>query len=125
MAAGHGVVTRREPIAPVRAGGSAQLPFVAVGSARLPRSFAGNQASPLMVELVFDPAGSILDVATSIPLPGYTALLKRLLIGHGLAEIERLVQDLCLRYRGPLLRPTIAALANAVANSRDRRQLEG
>ena len=98
----------------------AQPPFIVVGTARLPQSMGGEHTSPLMVELVLDPRdGCILDVATTIALPGYTALLRRLLIGRRLDDVESLGQDLCARYRGPLLRPTIAALANAVANSKN------
>lgn len=97
-----------------------QLPFIVAGSARLPRSIAGEQASPLMVELVLDPRDRcILDVATTISLPGYAALLQRLLIGRRVDEAEAVARNLCTRYRGPLLRPTIAALANAVSNSKN------
>lgn len=95
-------------------------PFVAVGAARLPRSLAGEQPGCLMLELVLNSAdGSITDVATSVALPGHTALLKRLLLGRPLDEVEAIARDLCAYYRGPLLRPTIAALVNAVANTRN------
>lgn len=96
------------------------LPFVAVGAARLPRSISGEQPSYLMLELVLNSAdGSITDVATSVALPGHTALLKRLLLGRALDDVEAIARNLCAYYRGPLLRPTVAALANAVANTRN------
>ncbi len=98
--------------------------LIAVGAARLPRAVGGACGS-LMVELVLDPAdSSILDVATTISLPGYTALLKRLLIGRRLDDVGAVARDLCARCRGPLLRPTIAALANAAANSNSGAYLE-
>lgn len=97
-----------------------ELPLIVLGTARLPRAVVGEHAEPLLVELVLDRRQRcIRDVATNVSLPGYTDLLRRLLIGHRVDEVERLSYSLCERYRGPLLRPTVAALANAVANSKD------
>lgn len=94
------------------------LAFVTVGFARLPKSIAGEQSGPLIVELTLGPDGKrVVDVATSISLPGYIALLRDLLIGSQVDDLESVVQRVCERYRGPLLRPTVAALRNAVANN--------
>lgn len=69
-----------------------------------------------MVELtVARSDGRIIDVATTIPLPGYGELLRRLLTGHKLSQFNEAGQRLCEYLRGPLLRPTIAALRNAGA----------
>ena len=90
-------------------------PFVAVGSARLPKTVSGDGSRVLMIELTLDAkTGRIVDVATTIPLPGYTACLHSLLIGRRLDEVDGLAWQLCEHVRGPLLKPTIAALANAV-----------
>ena len=95
-----------------------RLAFVTVGIARLPKSIAGEQSGPLIVELTLDPEGNrIVDVATSFSLPGYIALLQHLLIGSRVDELDATVQRVCDHYRGPLLRPTVAALRNAVANN--------
>jgi hypothetical protein len=67
-----------------------------------------------MLELTLDrPDGCITEVATSSSLPGYTRLLRRLLIGQQLDAVEGIAQGLCAHYRGPLLKPTIAALRSA------------
>ena len=90
-----------------------------VGTARLPRTVAGEQAAPLMIELLIDSrSGAIIDVAVTIQLPGYQALLQRL-VGSRLADVEAAGRALFASYRGPLVRPTLAALANAVANAQD------
>ncbi len=90
-----------------------------VGTARLPRAVAGEQAAPLMIELLIDShSGTIIDVAVTIQLPGYQALLQRL-VGSKLVDVEAAGRALFARYRGPLVRPTLAALANAVANAQD------
>lgn len=95
-----------------------RLALVTVGIARLPKSITGEQSGPLIVELTLDPEGRrIVDVATSISMPGYIALLRNVLIGCYLDDLESVVQRVCERYRGPLLRPTVAALRNAVANN--------
>jgi hypothetical protein len=94
------------------------LAFVTVGTARLPKSIAGEQSGPLIVELALDSEGKrIVDVATSISLPGYIALLRNLLIGSDANELGPVLERVSEHFRGPLLRPTIAALRNAVANS--------
>jgi len=94
------------------------LAFVTIGIARLPKSIAGEQSGPLIVELTLDPEGKrVVDVATSISLPGYIALLRNLLIGSQVDDLDSVVQRVCDHYRGPLLRPTVAALRNAVANN--------
>ena len=90
-----------------------------VGTARLPRTVAGEQAAPLMIELLIDSrSGAIIDVAVTIQLPGYQALLQRL-VGSRLDDVEAAGRALFASYRGPLARPTLAALANAVANAHD------
>ena len=96
--------------------GSADLPFIAIGTARLPKSVGGDQGS-LLLELVLDSnAGCVIDVASTVLLPGYTGLLRRLLIGCRLDQVEEVARDLAAHFQGPLLRPTIAALTNAAAN---------
>ncbi len=93
-------------------------PFIVLGTARLPKVVVGDLSSALMIELALDSQdGCIVDVATTVPLPGYTAVLRSLLIGRRLDEVEGAVQKLAAHVRGPLLRPTIAALANAVSNT--------
>lgn len=95
--------------------------FVVVGIARLPRALAGEQAGPLLIELVVNPKDGIVSaVASSIVLPGYRTLLQRLLIGRRLEEAGSIAAELCACCRGPLLKPTIAALANAVSNARSK-----
>lgn len=97
------------------------LPFIVLGAARLPRSIAGEHSSVLMVEFVLDARdGRIVDVATTMALSGHAALLRRLLIGRSLDDVEEIARSLCTRLRGPLLRPTVAALVNAVANGKNR-----
>jgi hypothetical protein len=99
------------------------LAFVTVGTARLPKSIAGEQSGPLIVELALDSEGKrIVDVATSISLPAYIALLRDLLIGSEVDDLGAVVQRVSEHFRGPLLRPTIAALRNAVANNRNDTQ---
>ena len=93
---------------------SAELSYVVIGAARLPASIAGEYSQALMVELTLDgPRGCISEVATSISLPGYTELLRGLLIGQRLEAVEGLTWRLCRHLHSPLLRPTVAALMNA------------
>ncbi|OGO49394.1 MAG: hypothetical protein A2148_06825 [Chloroflexi bacterium RBG_16_68_14] len=95
--------------------------MVVLGSARLPKGIGGNEASALMIELSIDSEdGRIEEVATTLLLPGYTALLRSLLIGRRLDEVEGAAQQLGARLRGALLRPTVAALANAVSHGTHR-----
>ena len=96
------------------------LRFITLGTARLPKSIAGDHSGSLLLELVLDSSdGRIVDVATTIALPGYTALLRRLLIGRRLDETEEISRRLFSHCRGPLLKPTIAALTNAASNSKN------
>jgi hypothetical protein len=89
--------------------------IIAHGAARLPKTLAGEATGSLILELLLDSAGArVLDVATTIALPGYTALLRAVLVGRSLDEVEAAGRAFAERYRGPLLRPTIAALTNAV-----------
>ena len=95
--------------------------FLAVGSARLPKMLSGDLAGVLLVELSLDPkTGHIVDVAASVPLPGYAELLRRLLVGRRLSEAQLAFDELGQHLRGPLLKPTVAALVNALDNSASR-----
>jgi hypothetical protein len=90
-----------------------------VGTARLPRTLAGEQSAPLIIELAFDDASkTITGVASTIQLPLYQTLLRNL-IGVQLAELEFVARGVFAGYSGPLLRPTLAALANALANAHE------
>jgi hypothetical protein len=91
---------------------------IAVGTARLPKTVAGDQGLPLMIELSLDRDGQrIVDIATSVTLPGYVALLRSFLVGVPLDEVmASAARNLTSRLRGPLLKPTLAALANAVGS---------
>jgi hypothetical protein len=90
-----------------------------VGTARLPRTLAGDQTAPLIIELAFDPStGQVTDVATTLALPYYQTLL-RTLVGHRLDDLETATRRAFANYRGPLLRPTLAAIASALANTGD------
>ncbi len=94
--------------------------FVVLGSAHLPKALTGGQSSSLLVEIVFDSQERrIINVATTIALPGYVALLRSLLVGRRLEEVDGVTEELSAHLRGPLLRPTLAALTNAVSNSRN------
>jgi hypothetical protein len=55
-----------------------------------------------------------------MPLAAYNALLASILVGRALAELADVPDELLRRLRGPLLRPTIAALANALSQRADR-----
>jgi len=93
--------------------------LVVVGTARLPQSLASHQSLALFIELELEPCdGHIQGIATSIGLPGYNALLRQLFIGQRLDELQGAMDQFRDRYRGPLLKPTIAALANAVNNGK-------
>lgn len=94
------------------------LPIVAVGIARLPRAVVGDGGQPLMIELTVEPGGLISAVAATVSLPGYQALLQGLLVGTHIDQAEAAVCRIASRLRGPLLRPTLAAVANALANVR-------
>ena len=100
--------------------------FVSVGSARLPKTVSGDGPGVLMIELILDSeAGRIVEVAATIPLPGYAALLRSLLVGQRMDEVEAVARRLSGQFRGPLLRPTIAALASAVSNGTGHAETEG
>jgi len=97
----------------------AEPALVVVGSARLPQSLAHQQPTALLLELGLDAQGEcIVDVTTSISLPGCNALLRQLLVGKRLEELGGAIEQLRARLRGPLLKPTIAALVNAIANGK-------
>lgn len=94
------------------------LPFVVHGVARLPKSIAGESPACLLVELVLNADDlRVMDVAATPALPGYAALLRQVLVGHSLDRLEETALVFSGRYQGPLLRPTLAALANAALNS--------
>ncbi len=96
----------------------AELPYVTVGTARLTNAASEEQTRILTIELtVSQPDGHIVDVASTIPLPGYTALLRGLLNGLQMNQVEEAAQDLEGHLCGPLLKPTIAALQKAAAAS--------
>jgi hypothetical protein len=99
--------------------GDAQAAVV-FGAARLPRALAGEQGGSLVLELSIEPrSGRILELATTIGLPGYRAVLQRLLIGRRISDAEVIAsRELPAHCCGPLLKPTAAALANALANAR-------
>ena len=95
-----------------------ELPYVAVGTARLPAAASDEQTRILTIELTVSlPDGRIVDVASTIPLPGYIALLRGLLSGLKMNQVDAAAQDLEGHLYGPLLRPTIAALQKAAAAS--------
>ncbi len=95
-----------------------ELPYVTVGTARLPNAASDEQARILTIELTVSlPDGHIVDVASTISLPGYTALLRSLLNGLQINQVEEAAQDLEGHLCGPLLKPTIAALQKAVASA--------
>lgn len=97
--------------------------LIVLGSARLPKSIGGEQLSTLIIELVLDSQdGRVADVATTLPLPGYIATLRSHLVGRRLDEVEDTAAKLSAHIRGPLLKPTIAALANCVANCKGAAQ---
>ena len=99
-------------------GNSPHAFFVTLGTARLPKTLSGEAAGVLSVELSLDAeAGQIVHVDSTIALPGYTAVLRSLLVGRRLDEVECCAQRLRTQLRGPLLKPTIAALASAVVNA--------
>jgi hypothetical protein len=90
-----------------------------VGTARLPRTLVGEQSGPLIIELAYDAeTRQVVDVATTLQLPMYQQLLRRL-VGSKLQELEAATSLIFTNYRGPLFRPTLAAIANALANTQD------
>ena len=88
---------------------------VLLGTARLPKEFLANNVGSLLLELAID-AERISSVATNIELPSYTALLTKTLVGRRLDELDTCALEFAASYRGPLVRPTLAALKNAEAN---------
>lgn len=92
---------------------------VLLGTARLPKEFLANNVGCLLLELAIDAEQDrIASVATNIDLPSYTALLREVLAGRRLDELAACTQEFAARYRGPLVNPTLAALKNALQNSR-------
>jgi len=59
--------------------------------------------------------GTIVRVASNIPMPAYNQLLRCLLLGLRLDQVARSVSQVGQHLRGPLLKPTVAALMNGVA----------
>ena len=95
-----------------------ELPYIAVGTARLPAASSEEQAWILTIELTVSlPDGRIVDVASTIPLPGYIAMLQTLFKGLQVNQVEEATQHLGEHLGGPLLRPTIAALQKAAASA--------
>ena len=74
----------------------------------------------LLLEIAYH-AGDrcILDIATTLSLPGYTALLQQLLIGRPIDDALQAAAALVDHYHGPLSKATLSAIANAIANSHD------
>jgi hypothetical protein len=80
---------------------------------------AGDQSAPLIIELSIDPGTHVIvDVASTLQLPCFQTLLHRL-VGIKLDELESVGRTAFANYRGPLLRPALAALQNALANAQD------
>lgn len=99
---------------------AAGAPLIVVGSARLPKSVSGEQPDTLIIELSLDlRCGRVVDVGSTLPLPAYADMLHSLLVGRRLDELEEAAQELSAHLRGPLLRPTIAALASCFLHSKD------
>ena len=80
-------------------------------AARLPKELAG--ANAFLLELALDEDGAIVEVSTSLSLPAYAALLRSMLVGLHHRDVANAVQALPALLKGPLLRPTIAALLRA------------
>jgi hypothetical protein len=90
---------------------------VLLGTARLPKEFLANNVGSLLLELAVDTEQRrIADVATNIDLPSYSALLTEILVGRRLDELDACAHKFAASYRGPLVKPTLAALRNAEAN---------
>ena len=111
---------RMEPVDPASPPAPA---FIVIGSARLPKTVGGEESGALMIELAVNTQdGRVTDVAATVPLPGYIGTLRSLLVGRRLDEVEDTAQKLSAHLRGPLLKPTIAALANCVSNGKEPTQ---
>jgi hypothetical protein len=98
------------------------VPLVVHGIARLPKVCGGvEQPQPLILELVLEVGTQrITDVSTNIPFAGYLSLLRRLLIGRFVDDIEQqILPSLNDHCRSPLLKPTVAALHQAVSLARE------
>lgn len=94
------------------------LPVIALGTARLPAGALGDKPSPLIIELALDDTGTrVLEVATNIPLPGYNRMLRRLLVEKCLKDADAIAEQIESLCKGPLMKPTVAALKNAVAQT--------
>jgi hypothetical protein len=90
---------------------------IAIGTARLPNSITSDGGRAFLIELLVDAKNSrIIDLSATLPLPHYVSILRSLLIGRAVSEVEEVCRRLATYVRGPLLRPTAAALANAAAN---------
>jgi hypothetical protein len=99
------------------------VPYVVHGAARLPKSVVGESPGSLLLELVLDPEDlRVIDIAAMPALPGYLTLLRQVFLGRpfdGLEEAGTLFME---RYQGPLVRPTLAALSNALLNRRNQQE---
>lgn len=85
------------------------------GMARLPSQLSGEHGLALMLELGIDTEqGVIADVSTNMNLPQYDALLREVLIGRRLADVDACADEFAARCRCPLAKPTLAALRNAL-----------
>ena len=91
--------------------------MIAIGVARLPRAAGDGYSGALLIELTFDASGRVADVTSVLPLPLYNALLRQMLVGRTLAEVRAATDQLLSQLRGPLAKPTAAAIACAVANA--------
>ena len=95
------------------------LRTVLLGTARLPKEFLANNIGSLLLELAVDiEHGRMVSVATNIDLPSYNALLREVLVDRRLDELGACAEEFAARCHGPLAKPTLAALSNALQNSR-------
>ncbi|MDZ4371594.1 MAG: DUF3870 domain-containing protein [Phenylobacterium sp.] len=87
--------------------------MVITGSARLPSPTRDGRSSPLLLAVVVDASdGRIAEVHSNISLSAYNELLSTVLVGKLLDGIGRSAEEFAARCRGPLVKPTLAALAN-------------
>ena len=97
---------------------SAARVSLVLGVARLPRQLSGEHGPSLMLELAVDTEGGlIVDVATNVNLPAYNALLREVLVGRRLADVDLCGREFAARCRCALVKPTVAALASAAAGN--------
>lgn len=95
--------------------------LVIVGTARLPEALSQDGLTGLLLELTVEPrTNRIIDVAASIQLPSYVALLKQALVSQSLDRLEDALERIRAHLQGPLVRPTVAALQHAVSSCPQR-----